>query len=209
MRAKVAKHRFLKTYGIPHISTGDMFRAAIKQGTPLGIQAKAYTDKGELVPDQVTINIVKERLQEPDCQAGFLLDGFPRTIAQAKALDVILKEMNISLDAVININVPDDILIQRMSGRRMCRQCGASYHITNIPPQVANVCDVCGGSLYQRKDDSLETVGNRLEVYYKQTQPLLDYYAQSGLIHHINGAKDVEDTFNQVKTILEELHDFH
>ncbi|HPN61326.1 MAG TPA: adenylate kinase, partial [Bacilli bacterium] len=180
-----------KTYGIPHISTGDMFRAAIKQGTPLGIQAKAYTDKGELVPDQVTINIVKERLQEPDCQAGFLLDGFPRTIAQAKALDVILKEMNISLDAVININVPDDILIQRMSGRRMCRQCGASYHITNIPPQVANVCDVCGGSLYQRKDDSLETVGNRLEVYYKQTQPLLDYYAQSGLIHHINGAKDV------------------
>lgn len=198
-----------KAYGIPHISTGDMFREAIKQGTPLGIHAKEFTDKGELVPDEVTIDMVKERLKEPDCRPGFLLDGFPRTIAQAKALDVILKNMNISLDAVINISVPDDQLIQRMTGRRMCRQCGASYHIINIPPKVANVCDVCGGPLYQRKDDTLETVANRLSVYYNQTQPLLDYYAKTGLLHNINGTKDVADTFSQVQTLLEGLHDNH
>jgi adenylate kinase len=198
-----------KTYGIPHISTGDMFREAIKQGTPLGIHAKEFTDKGELVPDEVTIDMVKTRLLQADCLPGFLLDGFPRTIAQAKALDEILIQMKISLDAVINISVPDDILIKRMSGRRMCRQCGASYHIINIPPKVENVCDVCGGPLYQRKDDSLETVTNRLNVYYNQTQPLLDYYVDTGLLININGSRDVTDTFVQITKHLEDIHDHH
>jgi adenylate kinase len=196
-------------YGIPHISTGDMFREAIKQGTPLGIHAKEFTDKGELVPDEVTIDMVKTRLQEKDCQPGFLLDGFPRTIAQAEALDRILEEMKLSLDAVINVSVPDDILIKRISGRRMCRHCGASYHIINIPPKVAGVCDVCGGQLYQRKDDNPETIANRLSIYYTQTQPLLDYYDKTGLLVTVNGTKDVADTYQQIASHLEALNDFH
>lgn len=199
------------SYGAVHISTGDMFREAIKLGTPLGKLAKGYIEKGELVPDSVTVNMVKERIGQPDCQTGFLLDGFPRTIAQAEALDAVLKERNIKLDAAIEIAADDEVLIRRISGRRICKNCGATYHIKNIPPKVEGVCDVCGGPLYQRKDDDPETVKNRLAVYYAQTKPLLEYYERAGLLVSVSGADTVGDTFKLIQERLggTKIHDHH
>ena len=189
-------------YKIPHISTGDMFREAIKNETPLGMEAKSYMDKGALVPDSVTIGLVKERLQEDDCKEGFMLDGFPRTIAQAEALDEILKELNIKLDAVLNIAVDSEVLVDRIVGRRVCKQCGAGYHVTNLKPLKEGICDVCGSELIQRKDDTKETVVTRLDVYTKQTKPLLEYYEKQNLVKEVNGLGDIDVIFDEVKKVL-------
>ncbi len=172
---------------VPHISTGDMFRAAISNGTELGKEAKAYMDKGQLVPDIVTVGIIRDRISMSDCREGFLLDGFPRTLPQAEALDNPMNEMSTSLDAVLNISVPLDRLIDRLTGRRMCRNCGTIYHLLYNAPEVENVCDACGGELYQRDDDKEATVKSRLEVYEAQTAPLISYYEQKGILHTING----------------------
>ena len=192
-----------ETYNIPHISTGDMFREAIKNQTPLGVEAKSYIDKGLLVPDSVTIGLVKERLANKDCQEGFLLDGFPRTIPQAEALNIILEELNIKLDAVVNIDVDDSILIDRIVGRRVCPVCKAGYHVKYLQPKVAGVCDECGGQLVQRKDDTEETVKNRLEVYANQTKPLLEFYNKLGLVKSIDGIGEIDVIFNNIKLALE------
>ena len=191
------------TYQIPHISTGDMFREAIKNETPLGVEAKGYIDKGLLVPDSVTIGLVKERLANKDCQEGFLLDGFPRTIPQAEALNIILEELNIKLDAVVNIDVDDSVRIDRIVGRRVCPVCKAGYHVKYLQPKVEGICDECGGQLVQRKDDTEETVKNRLEVYANQTKPLLEFYNQFGLVKNINGIGDIDVIFNNIKLALE------
>ena len=192
-----------EAYQIPHISTGDMFREAIKNETPLGKEAKSYIDRGELVPDSVTIGLVKERLSKDDCKVGFLLDGFPRTIPQAEALDEILKELNIVLDAVINIEADDSILIDRIVGRRVCPNCKAGYHVKNLQPKVEGICDICGEKLVQRKDDTEETVKNRLDVYAKQTKPLLEFYENLGLVKSIEGIGDIDVIFNNIKVALE------
>ena len=166
--------------GVPHVSTGDIFRANIKQGTPLGIKAKEYIDKGSLVPDELTISILEDRIKQPDCQNGFILDGFPRTIPQAAELDKALDSSSLTIDVVLNILVEDASIIERMSGRRVCPNCGMSYHTLYSPPKVADNCDGCKGSLQQRKDDSEDVVKKRLEVYHQQTEPLIDYYKNSG-----------------------------
>lgn len=195
--------RMVKELNITHISTGDMFRAAIADGTEMGLKAKAYMDKGELVPDEVVIGMVKERLQQDDCKAGFLLDGFPRTVAQAKALDVTLDELSIKLDNVVNIEVPLDKLMARLTGRRVCKGCGASYHVLFNPPAEDAKCNSCGGELYQRSDDNEESVGTRLNAYMEKTQPLIDYYKEKGILKDINGDQDInlvlEDILAAVK----------
>lgn len=182
----------VKEFGIPHISTGDMFRAAVKEGTELGLQAKACMDAGKLVPDEVTIGIVKERLAKPDCKKGFILDGFPRTVEQADALSGILKELGISLSCVLNITVPAADLIERAVGRRICKSCGATYHVKFNPPKKDAVCDTCSGDLYQRADDSEETMKNRLSVYEAQTKPLIEYYEKAGVYKEIDGRQDID-----------------
>lgn len=190
-------------YGeIPHISTGDMFRAAIKAGTDLGRKLKGYLDAGQLVPDEVTIGVIRERLQEADCRKGFLLDGFPRTIPQAEALDRLLAELGVKLDTVINIAVRSEELIARLSGRRICRQCGAPYHVVNQPPAREGICDRCGGELYQRSDDTAETVKERLEVYSRQTAPLLDYYRKQGLLREIDGEQGIDRVWEEIQSVL-------
>lgn len=194
-------------YQIPHISTGDMFRAAIKAGTALGMKAKEYMDAGSLVPDEVTIGIVAERLAEPDCSKGFLLDGFPRTVAQADALDKILTQLKMNLDGVLNIEVPEAKLLERLTGRRICRQCGGTYHMVFNPPAAEAVCDKCGGELYQRSDDTLETAKNRLQVYNDQTQPLIDYYREKGLLKEINGDQDIAQVLQDIVDAMEHGHD--
>ena len=183
----------VKEFGIPHISTGDMFRAAVKEGTELGLQAKACMDAGKLVPDEVTIGIVKERLAKPDCKKGFILDGFPRTVEQADALTGILKELGLSLTAALNITVPAADLIERAVGRRICKSCGATYHVKFNPSKKAGVCDTCAGDLYQRADDSEETMKNRLSVYEAQTKPLIAYYEKAGVYKEIDGRKAIDD----------------
>ena len=175
---------------VPHISTGDMFRAAIKNGTAMGIEAKSYMDRGQLVPDEVTVGIIKDRIAQPDCSGGFLLDGFPRTIAQAEALDKLLEDKG-GLDAVLNISVPLEKLVERLTGRRMCRKCGAIYHMLYNAPAKEGVCDACGGELYQRDDDKLETVTNRLDVYEAQTAPLIGFYEQQGKLFTVNGDQPI------------------
>ena len=194
--------KIIENYQIPHISTGDMFRKAIKDQTELGMEAKRYMDQGALVPDHVTIGIVKDRLSESDCKAGFLLDGFPRTVDQAKALDEILTSLDSKIDYVINIDVDLDILKERLTGRRICRSCGATYHMVFNPPAVAGTCDKCGGELYQRKDDNEETVGNRLDVYVSQTKPLLDYYSLAGNLVNINGQQSIDLVFAEIQDVL-------
>lgn len=189
-------------YGIPHISTGDMFRAAIKEGTELGKLAKSYMDKGALVPDEVTIGIVKERLLKDDCKKGFLLDGFPRNVLQAEALDSFMKEQGISLDAVLDVNVDASILIRRIVGRRICKTCGATYHIDFNKPKKEGICDNCGTPLIQRADDTIETAGSRLEVYDKQTAPLLAYYEKQNLLKTVNGDQELNKVFEDIKTVL-------
>jgi adenylate kinase len=194
--------RIVEKYDIPHISTGDMFRAAIKDSTELGLKAKSYMDKGELVPDEVTIGIVRERLSKPDCQKGFLLDGFPRTVAQAHALENILADLERKIDYVINIDVDKDILIERLTGSRICKNCGATYHLVFNPPNEEGKCDRCDGELYQRADDNEETVHNRLEVNLKQTKPLLDFYEGKGYVRNINGQQDITKVFADVVELL-------
>nr|WP_285857090.1 adenylate kinase [Mesobacillus subterraneus] len=189
-------------YNIPHISTGDMFRAAIKEGTELGLQAKSFMDKGELVPDEVTIGIVRERLSKNDCGNGFLLDGFPRTVAQAEALDTMLADLGKKIDYVINIDVDQSILMERLTGRRICKNCGATYHLVFNPPSQEGVCDRCGGELYQRADDNAETVQNRLDVNIQQTKPLLNFYEDKGYLRNINGQQDIDVVFADIEELL-------
>lgn len=185
-------------FHIPHISTGDMFRAAMKAGTPLGLKAKEFMDAGALVPDEVTIGIVEERLGQPDCTNGFLLDGFPRTVAQADALGNILNRLEMMLDGVINIEVDEEKLLARLTGRRICRQCGATYHTEFNPPHQEGKCDQCGGELYQRSDDTLETAKNRLNVYNEQTEPLIAYYREKGLLKQIQGDQAIDQVLQDI-----------
>lgn len=198
--------KIVENYSVPHISTGDMFRLAIKEQTPLGVEAKSYIDRGELVPDEVTIGIVKERLSQSDCAKGFLLDGFPRTIEQAEALDKLLTDLDKKIDKVINIEVPTDILIDRLAGRYICPECGTTYHKLFNPPKVEGICDKDGAKLYQREDDKPETVKNRLAVNIKQTQPLLDFYgAKDNVLVNIEGTKEINDVFDDVTKVLDQL----
>ncbi|WDM21510.1 adenylate kinase [Paenibacillus polymyxa] len=192
----------VKEFGIPHISTGDAFRLAMKQGTPIGIKAKEYIDKGELVPDDVTIGIVEERLQQPDCKKGFLLDGFPRTLAQAEALDQILSRLNTKLDDVINLKVDSDNLLARITGRRVCKNCGTSYHIVFNPPKVEGICDKDGGELYQRPDDNEDSVRTRLDEYSNKTAPLLTFYENQNLLRHIDGEQDIDVVSQNIVSLL-------
>lgn len=194
--------KIVEKYAIPHISTGDMFRAAIKEGTELGLKAKSYMDQGALVPDEVTIGIVRERLAKDDCAKGFLLDGFPRTVPQAEALDNILEEFGKKIDHVINIKVDKEELVARLSGRRICKTCGASYHVIFNPPKVEGICDKDGGELYTRADDNPETVANRLEVNMKQAKPLLDYYENKGVLTNIDGQQDIDKVFADLDALL-------
>jgi adenylate kinase len=194
--------RIVGDFKIPHISTGDMFRAAVKNETPLGLQAKSYMDKGLLVPDEVVIGIVRERLAQDDCANGFLLDGFPRTVPQAEALTATLKELGREIDHVIHIDVKRDVLIERLTGRWICPVCGASYHTLFHPPKVAGVCDKDGGTLYQREDDKPEVVAQRLDVNIAQMQPLIDYYSNQGLLRTIDGERDIHVVFAEIASLM-------
>ena len=194
--------KIVEKYDIPHISTGDMFRAAIKNGTELGLKAKSFMDQGALVPDEVTIGIVRERLSQPDCDQGFLLDGFPRTTVQAEALDNILADLGKKVEHVINIEVEKEELIKRLTGRRICKVCGSSYHLVFNPPKEEGKCDKDSGELYQRADDNPETVTNRLEVNIKQSQPLLDFYSKKNVLTNINGQQDIDDVFADIDALL-------
>jgi adenylate kinase len=193
----------IERYGIPQVSTGDMLREHRAKGTELGKKAQEYMDKGQLVPDEVILGMVKERLSQPDCQKGFILDGFPRTVAQAEALDKLLSEMGKKLDFALALIVPDDLLVERLTGRRTCKNCGMMYHIKYKPPKVEGKCDVCGGELYQRPDDNEETVRNRLKVYHEQTAPLIEYYKNKGILRDIDGSKSIEEITQQIISILE------
>ena len=187
-------HVLAKTLSIPHISTGDLFRANISQGTPLGLEAKAYMDAGRLVPDEVTIGMAKDRMAQPDAADGFLLDGFPRNLGQAKALDEILVEFGIALDGVLDLEVPEDEVVKRIAGRRICRNNGAHvFHVAYNPPKAEGVCDECGGELYQRSDDTEDKVRTRLEVYHTETEPIIDYYRQQGLLVTISALGKVDE----------------
>jgi adenylate kinase len=194
-----------EAYGIPHISTGDMFREAVAEGTALGLQAKGFMESGQLVPDEVTIGIVRERLHRSDCRKGFLLDGFPRTVPQAEALDEILSELSEKLDAVINIEASEDKIVRRLSQRRVCGDCGTIYHMETKPPTPDGRCKVCGGEIYQRADDSEETVRKRLEVYRLQTEPLIRYYEKKGLLKRVSGDNDIETVSRETFKILERV----
>lgn len=190
-------------YGIPHISTGDIFRANIKNGTELGRKAKEYMDQGLLVPDELVVDLVVDRVQKEDCVKGYVLDGFPRTIPQAEALDAALTTLGTAIDYAIDVDVPDTNIVRRMSGRRACVACGATYHIEHIPPKQEGICDRCGSTLILRDDDKPETVTRRLEVYHAQTQPLIDYYSSKGVLRAVDGTKDMEAVFAEITSILE------
>ena len=194
--------KIAESFGVPHISTGDIFRANIKNNTELGQKAKVYMDKGELVPDELVVDLIMDRFSEPDCADGYVLDGYPRTIPQAEALDNALKANNDSLDYAVNVDVPDEDIISRMSGRRACLKCGATYHISFNPPVKEGICDKCGEALVQRKDDKEETVKNRLGVYHEQTEPLEKYYAEAGLLHNVDGTKNMDEVFDSIKIII-------
>ena len=189
-------------YQIPHISTGDIFRANIKNGTELGKKAKEYMDQGLLVPDELTCDLVMDRIQQEDCANGFVLDGFPRTIPQAESLDAALEKINQTMDYAIDVDVPDSHIVNRMSGRRACLNCGATYHITAIPPKQEGICDTCGKELVLRDDDKPETVQKRLDVYHDQTQPLIDYYQKQGILKSVDGTMPMEDVFAGIVEIL-------
>ena len=194
----------VKEFTISHISTGDMFRAAIKAGTELGKQAKACIDAGNLVPDEITIGIVRERLSQDDCKKGFILDGFPRTVEQADALTEILSDLGLKLKSVLDVNVPSADLVERAVGRRICKSCGATYHIKFNPSKVEGVCDECGGELFQRPDDTEETMKNRLSVYDAQTKPLIDYYTKAGLYVEVDGRQEIGKVFAYIVDILKD-----
>ena len=194
----------VKKYNVPHISTGDIFRKNISEGTELGKKAKEYMDKGLLVPDELVVAIVKDRLSESDCKEGFLLDGFPRTVDQADSLDTELKNLDYALDKVLNIYVDKNALIERAVGRRICKSCGATYHISFNKPKEEGKCDLCGGELFQRSDDTEETVAKRIGVYLEQTEPLIDYYNEKGILANINGDQDIDIVFSEIVTVLGE-----
>ncbi len=189
-------------YSIPHISTGDIFRANIKNGTELGKKAKEYMDQGLLVPDELTCDLVMDRIAQDDCENGFVLDGFPRTIPQAEALDAALKKIEQQMDFAIDVDVPDENIISRMSGRRACLECGATYHIVSLPPKSEGKCDHCGSELVLRDDDAPETVQKRLSVYHDQTQPLIDYYKKQGILKSVDGTQPMEAVFDAIVSIL-------
>jgi len=195
--------KICEKYGIPHISTGDIFRANIKEGTELGVKAKTYMDRGLLVPDELTTDLVVNRIQQPDCENGFVLDGFPRTIPQARCLTEALKGFEDSLDYAIDVDVPDEHIVSRMSGRRTCPQCGATYHIVHAAPAREGICDTCGSELIQRPDDAEETVMKRLSVYHEQTQPLIEYYQNEGILRSVDGVKPLDEVFDSIISILE------
>ncbi|NIQ96621.1 MAG: adenylate kinase [Desulfuromonadales bacterium] len=192
-------------YGIPQISTGDILRAAVREGTPMGVKAKEYMDAGSLVPDEVVVGIVKERLQQDDCGKGFILDGFPRTVAQADALQESLKEFGRGIDAVISLEVDMEALVGRLTGRRTCKECGAGYHVEFDPPQKDGLCDKCGGELFQRQDDQEETIRERLGVYQDQTAPLVEYYAQEGVLYRVDGMAPIDDVQSEIAGIVKGL----
>ncbi|MBP3604022.1 MAG: adenylate kinase [Lachnospiraceae bacterium] len=189
-------------YSVPHISTGDIFRANIKNGTELGMEAKKYMDQGLLVPDELTVKILLDRVANDDCKNGYVLDGFPRTIPQAEVLDKALTELGDKIDYAIDVEVPDENIIKRMGGRRACLSCGATYHIEHVPPKAEGVCDTCGSELILRDDDKPETVKNRLDVYHKQTQPLIDFYSAKGVLKSVDGTVDMKDVFASIIAIL-------
>ena len=189
-------------YSIPHISTGDIFRANIKNGTELGKKAKQYMDQGALVPDELTCDLVMDRIQQDDCKNGFVLDGFPRTIPQAEALDAALGKINEKMDYAIDVDVPDENIVNRMSGRRACLNCGATYHLISIPPKVEGICDRCGSEIVLREDDKPETVQKRLKVYHEQTQPLIDNYKNQGILKSVDGTQPMDEVFKAIVTIL-------
>lgn len=189
-------------YSIPHISTGDIFRANIKEGTELGKKAKTYMDQGLLVPDELVVDLVVDRVQQDDCSNGYVLDGFPRTIPQAESLDAALEKLGDKIDYAINVEVPDENIIRRMSGRRACLACGATYHLVHIPPKKEGICDNCGKELVLRDDDKPETVTKRLNVYHEQTQPLIDYYTTKNVLAEIDGTKDMEEVFQDIVKVL-------
>lgn len=191
-------------FNIVHISTGDIFRSNVKQGTPLGIKAKEYMDNGALVPDELTCDLVEDRIMQEDCKNGYLLDGFPRTVFQAEHFDNFLRSKAQQLDCVVDIEVPDEVLLPRAAGRRVCRKCGKPYHITHMPPKKEGVCDVCGGEVYQRADDAEDTVINRLKVYAEQTAPLARYYENAGILKEINGDQDMDKVFAEICEALGE-----
>ena len=197
--------KLVKKYKLVHVSTGDILREAVKEETTMGLQAKEYMDKGFLVPDEVVIGIIRERMQHPDCQEGALFDGFPRNLDQAEALDNIFSELKLTMQAAIDIEVAEEELVRRLTGRRVCRQCGATFHLKNNPSKVRNICDHCGGELYQRDDDTIDTVQERLEVYKKNTAPLIDYYKQKGIYYGIDGSKSIDEVFSDIIAILEGL----
>ncbi|MGN0715744.1 MAG: adenylate kinase [Anaerovoracaceae bacterium] len=196
--------KIVEKYGVPHISTGDIFRENIKKGTELGKKAQEYMNRGELVPDDLVIEIATTRLLEDDCKNGFLLDGFPRTVYQAEKLDEFLAAHGSKIDKVLDIAVEKEELITRLTGRRVCKACGASYHVVNIPPKTEGICDACGGELVQRADDNIETVTNRIDVYEAQTKPLVDYYEKAGNIAHIDGATGLDNVFADIVKALGE-----
>lgn len=191
-------------YSVPHISTGDIFRANIKNGTELGQKAKGYIDQGLLVPDELTCDLVMDRIQQADCENGFVLDGFPRTIPQAEALSTALENINQKMDYAIDVDVPDENIVNRMGGRRACLNCGATYHIVSIPTKVEGICDRCGNEVVLREDDKPETVQKRLTVYHEQTQPLIDYYNNKGILRTVNGVQPMEKVFEDIVAILGE-----
>mgnify|MGYP002514204273 CR=1 FL=1 len=196
--------KIAEKYSIPHISTGDIFRANIKNNTELGQKAKSFMDQGLLVPDELVVDLVVDRVKAEDCQNGYVLDGFPRTIPQAEALDVALKNIGEKMDYAIDVDVPDENIINRMGGRRACVACGATYHIVHIPPKTENICDRCGKELILRDDDKPETVKNRLNIYHEQTQPLIDFYTEKGVLKEVDGTVDMKDVFQAIVNILGE-----
>lgn len=196
--------RIAEKYAIPHISTGDIFRANIKNGTELGNKAKVFMDQGLLVPDELVVDLVVDRVKNEDCKNGYVLDGFPRTIPQATALDAALEAIGEKMDYAVNVEVPDENIIQRMSGRRACLSCGATYHLEYIPTKVEGICDVCGAELVLREDDKPETVKKRLDVYHEQTQPLIEYYTEKGILVEVDGTKIMDDVFSDIMKVLGE-----
>lgn len=194
--------KIAEKFKVPHISTGDIFRANIKNGTELGNKAKVYMDQGLLVPDELVVDLVVDRVKQSDCEKGYILDGFPRTIPQAESLDKALLAIGEKVDYAINVEVPDGDIVERMAGRRACLNCGATYHLVNIPTKVEGICDVCGSEIVLREDDKPETVLKRLEVYHNQTQPLIDYYNKQGILKEVDGRKTMSDTFEDILEIL-------
>lgn len=194
--------KIAEKYQIPHISTGDIFRANIKNGTELGNKAKSYMDQGHLVPDELTCNLVVDRINQEDCKNGYVLDGFPRTIPQAEALKAALDKMGETIDYAIDVEVPDENIVNRMGGRRACPGCGCTYHIEHNPPKVEDICDVCGAKLVLRDDDKPETVTKRLSVYHEQTKPLIDFYKKEGVLREVDGTQDLNDVFQAITEIL-------